>query len=309
MALRRPLRVNVVLQPAPVAVFAYNRPQHLRQAIDSLRGNALAARTDLHVFSDGPANDIQRQPVQEVRRYARAIDGFSSVVVHEAPDNAGLAASVIKGVDQLCRDYGHVIVVEDDLVVSPHFLAYMNEALQRYRDDKRVMQISGHMFPVKPGNYADALFLPFTTSWGWASWARAWEKFDPTASGFQSLVHDRQRRHRFNMNGAYDYYSMLGSQLRGRIDSWAIRWNLSVFMHDGLVLYPRRTLVQNRGFDGSGVHCRGDAPNGEIDPDFQPRQFPLVQLDDDTFTEIADYFRARNGIAGKLRELKARLFG
>lgn len=297
------------MNPAPIALFAYNRPKHLQQAVDSLCRNTLAGQSDLHVFSDGPAGEEQVEAVQQVRAVLKEITGFASVTVHESSQNRGLAASVIEGVTLLCGDHERAIILEDDLVVSPHFLSYMNAALDRYRDETRVMQISGHMFPVEIDTEADACFLPFVTSWGWATWARAWAHFDPAAHGYGELVRDRRRRRQFNMNGAYDYFSMLEKQMQGRIDSWAVRWNLSVFMRDGLVLYPARTMVENRGFDGSGVHCRGDTLTGDLDPHFQPRRFPVVRADPDAFAAVTNYFRGRSSLGGRLSSLKTRLFG
>ena len=176
------------------------------------------------------------------------------MTVVERSRNLGLANSIIEGVTRLCTERGRVIVVEDDLTVSRHFLEYMNQALDRYADDERVMQVSGYMFPVSLGTETDALFLPLTTSWGWACWQRSWKKFDPGGSGREALSRDPSMRRRFNLDGAYDYAGMLDAQAAGKIDSWAIRWYLSVFLRGGLVLYPARTLVRNLGFDDSGTH-------------------------------------------------------
>jgi hypothetical protein len=169
--------------------------------------------------------------------------------------NFGLARSIIDGVTRLCQEYGRVIVVEDDLITSPHFLSYMNDALTRYEHEDRVMQVSGYMFPARLGVARQGLFLNFPTSWGWATWKRAWDKFDLKAVAYSVLKDNPEMIHAFNLDGRYDYYSMLQSCLSGRAESWAIRWHLTVFMNKGLVLYPSETLVENIGFDGSGVNC------------------------------------------------------
>jgi hypothetical protein len=176
----------------------------------------------------------------------------------------GLAASITAGLNELCAAYGRAIVMEDDLATSAHFLAYMNAALDRYADDDKVMQIAGHMFIVMLETVEDALFLPFITSWGWATWDRAWRHFDPAAKGYQRLINDVNLRKRFDLNGHYNYFRMLQAQQNGKIDSWAIRWYLSVFLRDGLALYPKKSLVRNLGFDGSG----------DIDSDFQVTNMP-----------------------------------
>lgn len=239
---------------APIALFVYSRPDHTRRAVEALKRNELAADSELTIFSDGPKSGAQIESVNEVRRYIRGITGFKSVTVVERPQNLGLARSVIDGVTSLVNEHGRVIVLEDDLLTSPYFLTYMNEALEKYKNSEQVMQISGYMFPVEIGTNKDALFLPFTTSWGWATWRRAWQHFDASAGGYANLKNDRAKRMAFDLEDSYPYFKMLESQLRGEIDSWAIRWWLSVFLCNGLVLYPCQSLVENIGFDGSGTH-------------------------------------------------------
>lgn len=240
---------------APIALFVYNRPVHTRQVVESLQKNALAKESELFVYSDASKTEVPAESVRTVREYIRTINGFKSVTIIERDRNLGLANSIIDGVTMMVNRYGRVIVLEDDLVVSAYFLEYMNEALERYQKDERVMQISGHMFPAEFAATTDAVFLPMTTSWGWATWRRAWEYFDPQSTGYSRLKADAALRKRFNLDGAYDYFSMLEEQLKGRVDSWAVRWNLSVFVRGGLTLFPRATLVTNIGFDGSGTHC------------------------------------------------------
>jgi len=295
------------MNPAPIAVFAYNRPQHLHRTVEALRQNSAASASPLHVFCDGPKFRENEAAVSQVRAFARTIEGFVSVTVHEQELNRGLAGSIIAGVTRLCEDFGRIIVVEDDLLVSPRFLDYMNRALDRYEAEPGVMQISGHMFPVRVAVSEDAFFLPFVTSWGWATWARAWRWFDADAKGYARLSADPVLRRAFNMDGAYDYFGMLAKQQRGEVDSWAIRWNLSVFLQGGLVLYPRRSLVRNLGFDGSGVHTRGESPDREIDPDFDPRVFPPVALREAVQEQVFDYFRVRNTLRSRVRQAVARL--
>jgi hypothetical protein len=242
------------MQLAPIALFVYNRPEHTRKTIEALKKNTLATQSDLVIFSDAPKSSTQNETVRQVRDYIAQIDGFKSVSVIERNSNYGLANSIIDGVTMLCNKHGNVIVLEDDLETSPFFLDYMNNALLRYADEPKVMQISGYMFDVNLNSKDKALFLPLTTSWGWATWKRAWDTFDPEARGYKVLKEDKKLRKIFNLNNRYNYYAMLESQLSGKVDSWAIRWYLTTFLMNGLTLYPPQTLVSNNGFDGSGTH-------------------------------------------------------
>lgn len=240
---------------APIALFAFRRPDHLRRTIEALKACPEFSQSPLFVYCDGPRNDADRPSVTAARNVARAmLDGFNATMI-ESAENRGLAKSIIAGVGELCEKYGRAIVVEDDLLVSPDFLAYMNAALDRYAGNDRVFQVSGYMFPIDHPRSDNALFLPLTTSWGWATWSRAWKKFDHAGHGIEALRKDRSLRRRFDLNGAYPYYAMLRDQQAGKVDSWAIRWYLSVFLSEGLVLFPAASQVRNVGFDGSGRNC------------------------------------------------------
>jgi hypothetical protein len=275
---------------APIALFAYNRPRHTRATLEALGANVLARESDLHVFADAARKPEAIAGVEEVRRVLRTIEGFKSVTVVDRKSNMGLAASITEGLGGLCERYGRAIVVEDDLATSPHFLDYMNAALDRYDAEDRVMQISGHMFPANLRTPEDAIFLPFITSWGWATWARAWRHYDPLARNYGRLAGDPSLRKRFDLEGHYPYFRMLQAQQQGRIDSWAIRWYLSVFFRQGLALYPKNSMVRNLGFDGTGVNCNvSDFAQSDLDPNFRVGVMPAVV---GTTAEIEAVYRA-----------------
>lgn len=263
------------MEYAPVALFVYNRPWHTRKAVEALQANTLAAETPLYIFSDAPRDSAAREAVAEVRAYILGVSGFASVTIEERDENFGLAHSIIDGVSRLCVEFGRVIVLEDDLITSRFFLQYMNDALVRYEHEQRVMQIAGYMFPAKLGADEDAVLLPFTSSWGWATWQRAWRHFDAEATAYPTLVSNPELRKDFDVGGRYGYFRMLQSQQRGETNSWAIRWYLSVFILHGLTLYPRKTLVRNLGFDGSGINCVARTIADEaIDENFQVQRLP-----------------------------------
>lgn len=260
---------------APIALFVYNRPQHTQQTVEALLLDPLAKQSDLYIFSDAARHDGAKVAVDQVRSYINQISGFNKVEIVERTTNWGLANSVIDGVTRLCKDFGKVIVLEDDLVVSPHFLEYMNTGLNKYQSDEKVMQIAGYMFPIKVETTEDALFMPLTSSWGWATWDRAWQHFDPDAKGYDVLVNNFELKNAFNIGSRYPYFKMLEAQKSNRVDSWAIRWYLSVFLLGGLILYPKKSLVENYGFDGSGVNCIASGfVNMPIDRDFKVSSYP-----------------------------------
>lgn len=278
-------------QNAPIALFVYNRPLHTRQTVAALQKNKLASESDLIIFSDAPKRPEAAAAVGEVREYIKAITGFRSVNIVERDRNLGLANSIIDGVTRLCQEYGRVIVLEDDLVTSPFFLEYMNTALARYQNEEQVMQISGYMFPISVAAATDAVFLPLTTSWGWATWQRAWQHLDPAAMGHGVLKDNVDMRHKFNLDGGYDYFGMLKQQMQGRIDSWAIRWYLSVWMRGGLTLFPLKTLVENIGLDGSGTHGAAAHLISPSSSAFRVVTYPATKIDTTTQRAVYEYLK------------------
>ena len=260
---------------APIALFTYNRPEHLRRTLESLASCPESSESRLIVFSDGPRNPLDEPGVARCRAIVEERAWCRAVELVARPSNLGLARSIAQGVAQVASRWGRVIVVEDDLLVARRFLTYMNEALARYEEDALVFQISGHSFPAS--GYArsrGSSFLPFPTTWGWGTWHRAWSRYDATMTGSEALDRDEALRERFDLNGAYPYHRMLRAlRRRGRLgDSWGIRWYWSMFRNDGLALYPHRTLVAHLGEDGSGTNWGPTRP--------LPTEFDLGNLVD-----------------------------
>jgi len=239
---------------APIVLFAYARLDHLTRTIESLQANPQAAGSALHVYCDGPRNEQARAGTEAVRAYVDGLQGFASVRRIYRDRNLGLASSIISGVTDMLQQHDRVIVLEDDLVLSPHFLAYMNSALHCYQDDPQVASIHGYCYPVRRA-LPETFFLKGADCWGWATWARAWAHFSPDGQQLLEQLVQRKLTRDFDFDGTYPYTRMLRGQIAGRNDSWAIRWHASCFLRDGLTLYPGRSLVENIGNDNSGTHC------------------------------------------------------
>jgi len=239
---------------APIVVFTYNRPEHTLRAFNALLKNPLANESDIIIYSDSAKTANHNKAVDEVRSFLSEITGFRSKKVIHRDNNFGLAESIIQGVTGVLQESEKVIVLEDDMVVSPYFLEYMNEALDQFVDDNRVISVHGYVYPVDI-KLPEAFFLPGADCWGWATWRRGWEIFNPNG---QYLLDELVQRHliqEFDYNGTYPFSNMLKAQIKGANDSWAIRWHASAFLAGKLTLYPGRSLVHNSGNDGSGTHC------------------------------------------------------
>lgn len=245
-----------MMTPAPILLFVYNRPEHVRQCIASLQQNELAAQSRLYIYSDAAKTPESQEGVEQTRRFVRNIDGFASVTIIEREQNWGLARSIIDGVTTQVNRFGKVIVMEDDLIAAPYFLQFMNDALETYKDEPRVGHIQGCDF-TQDASLPDTFLIKWTGSWGWGTWDRAWKLFNPDGRELLRQLEERGLTRRFDFNGTYGYTRMLRRQIEGKNNSWAIRWNASLFLADMLSLNVGRSLIQNNGFDGSGTNCGG----------------------------------------------------
>lgn len=282
-------------QFAPIALFVYNRPQHTERTIKYLQQNEIAAESRLFIFSDAAKTTEDEDKVKEVRRLLKQVDGFRKVDIIERKSNAGLANSIISGVSQLLKDYKQVIVFEDDLISSPHTLTYFNEALNRYRNEDRVMHIGAYMYPLKANTLPDTFFYRAATSWGWATWQRAWENFEPNIDTLISQF-DSKKKKAFSIDNTMNFWKQMQDYKKGNNDSWAIRWYASIFLKGGLTLNPAHSLINNIGHDGTGIHSGiNDIYNVIINP--KPIvAFPeVIEENPEAYQVIKDFLSKRKG--------------
>ena len=300
---------------APIALFAYNRPKHLLETLSALENNELASECVLYIYCDGPkinASKEQLEKIHEVRVIAKAEKRFNNVVVIEREINIGLAANIITGVTEIVNKSGKIIVLEDDLVTSVYFLQYMNDALNYYEEHQEVACIHGYIYPIKTP-VPESFFLKGADCWGWATWKRAWNLFEPNGEKLLDTIILNNLENEFDFNNSYPYVQMLKDQIAGLNESWAIRWYASAFINNKLVLYPGESLVQNIGHDGSGTHC-------DINTSFKVlvKNTPLitrsqVEVSREGFKAFEDYFKTLNipvkeSISRKVKNFLRELF-
>lgn len=243
---------------APLVICAFNRTDVLKSTITSLQANDLADETELYIFVDGPrANkEGESDKVKEVVRVAESAIGFKSVTVTASPENKGLAKSITGAATQLLNKYGRVIVVEDDLYCSKSFLRYMNNMLELFEHDKRVMQVSGYSSKLHLSkSYPWDIYLSGRAhSWSWATWKDRWETVDWDVKDFDQLANDKQAIKAFNTYGS-DLFGMLKGWKEKRNNSWYIRFNYAMHKQGRFSVCPTKSLVRNDGFGADATHC------------------------------------------------------
>ena len=294
---------------APIALFTYNRADHTQRAVESLLQNAEAKDSDLFIFSDGAKNEKAIKGVEDNRKYIHNVIGFKSVTIVEREKNWGLANSLIAGITVVISKYGRVIVVEDDLILSPYFLKFMNDGLEKYKDDDRVSSISGFI-PNVEEKLPETFFLRFFHCWGWATWDRAWSLLNNDVRYLLRKL--RFKSNDFSLDGSMGSYGILYCQKVGLVDSWYIRLYASFYLKGKLTLYPGKPMVENGGLDGSGTHCRKAEHNTNIvHPEVVPIQIKDIEVSENAYARkcIACTFKRniphRNFIASSYCRFKS----
>lgn len=237
---------------SPIILFVYNRPWHTAQTVEALKNNELASESALFVFADGPKVEND-EDVQKVREFIKTVNGFKSVTIVEREKNIGLAESVITGVTEIVNEYGRVIVLEDDLITSKYFLRFMNDGLDTYENEEKVISIHGYLFPVRRKSKTP-FFMKGSSCLGWATWRRGWALFNPDGKALLEQIKKQNLENEFDFYGSYPYTAMMTDHVNGKNNSWAIRWYASAFLNNKLTLWPNRSLVFHlwkKGIKGS----------------------------------------------------------
>lgn len=243
---------------SPIIVVAFNRPELFKATLDSLKANPLATESDLYIYIDGAreSHAEDQEKVEKVIAIANQASGFKTVTVCHSPRNKGLAKSIIGAATKILNEYGKVIVIEDDLYLSPGFLTYMNIMLQEYEADHRIMQITGFGPLIRHSEKYD--FDHYLTrrahSWTWGTWKDRWETVDWEVSDFEELSTSPKKQKALNRNGS-DLYKMLKGWKTGQNNSWYIRFHYAMHKQGRFTVAPLRSLVRNDGFGVDATHC------------------------------------------------------
>jgi hypothetical protein len=233
------------------------------QALRSLSQCKNFTNFRLYIFSDN-FNASKKDDISKVNLVRNEILKFKkenkNIFIKFSKTNLGLYKNLTKGISYVLTKYHSVIVLEDDLIVDKNFLNFMYNSLEKFKNKKNILQISGYSYPINC-NSSDAYFLNLTSCWGWATWSDRWRAFIKFSKNkkliheiYNNIQYDSNKKSNFNVNGSYNYLKMLKKQLTSQFNSWGILFYLFSFHKNFLNLFPPSTLVENRGFDGSGSH-------------------------------------------------------
>lgn len=229
------------MSAAPIALIPGTGPGRAGPVLASLRHAEGALESPLTIFCEPPGSGAE---TADLHRLARCASGFRKVEIVELPDRAGRSRLITESVTAMLRDHDRVIVVEDDMLVSPAFLRFMNDALETYAGEERVACVSGSSFAV-PGALPETFLLPGAHCWAWATWRRAWEpaRFDPAHLLREVLEADLI--HAFDGGSAEPLTQALQDAVFDGTSSWSLCWMAAAILAQRLTLHPGRALAVN----------------------------------------------------------------
>jgi len=249
---------------APIILFTYNRPKHTAQVLESLKANPLAKHSEIFIFADAQKTGATKEQIDKVAKTRTLLKNlqsqnlknhhFKRVEIILQSHNLGLCDSIISGVSRIMREYGRAIVLEDDIVVSPRFLDFMNAGLEKYANEPKVWSINAWNYPIDSSDLEDSFFWRVPHCWGWGSWGDRWNLFKRDISWVMENFNKNDISH-INLENYARFYDDFLLNAKGKIKSWAIFNYLICYKHRGLNLTPKIPYIRQIGFDGSGVHC------------------------------------------------------
>ena len=239
---------------SPVIVFCYNRPGHLNNLLYSLEQNKESLDTDVYIYIDGCEDEKDLKDNKSVIKIAEQDWKFKSKKIVVRNTNFGLRKNIVEGITEVIRKNKKVIVLEEDLYVSPTFLDYMNKSLEKYEKNKSVWHISGYSMEKLINKKNECYFGEEMNCWGWGTWSDRWEHIEYNLTNKISTL-EKEAISAFNFYGLNkNNLNQILLNEKNIIKTWGIFWYQTIFLNNGLCLNPSRSLVRNEGFDGTGVH-------------------------------------------------------
>lgn len=254
-----PCRTVTPLQ-VPVVLIVFNRPDTTLRVLDAIR---VVRPYHLLVVADGPRAGFPGDEArcEATRERIETVDWECRVDRSFSDSNLGCRARVISGLDWAFSMVEEAIILEDDCVPHATFFGYASELLARYRDDERVMTISGQQPLGEMAERSDSYsFSRYPLIWGWATWRRAWQRNDPLLDRWHALAETDWLPRLLDDPWAARFWALQFQRAYDGFDTWDYGWIFSTWLHRGLAVHPRVNLVANIGFGADATHTREPAP-------------------------------------------------
>ena len=277
-------------KPAPIVCFAYSRPDHLEKMLFSLQNNNLAEYSDLTFFINGADESTNTSNWEAVIDVAKKDWTFKSIQVNIRETNIGPKNNIINGISEMFSSHEKVIIVEDDLILGPFFLEFLNDALNKYYLDKNIMHINGWAHPQLIAKKNSTAISRYMSPWGWATWADRWKFMTKDDNHILNKIShlSEKEKYEFNMYGKVDWEGMIKRDQEKIDNTWDCYWYQAIYLNNGKTLFPFKTHVVNNGFDGTGEHCGDRNQNYPFDKDYNLNRTKNFAMDSSKKSLIYD---------------------
>jgi hypothetical protein len=238
---------------APIIFICYNRYEHAVKSLESLKKNRLAKKSKIFIFSDAALKKDKKnqKKILKIRKFIKKVRGFKSKTLILRKNNFGNKKNILTAVDRVFKNFDKAIVVEDDLLVSPYFLDYMNLCLNYYSKYKTIWHINGWSYPFLKNSTSDINFSRTMNCWGWGTWRNRWKSISTNEAKYIKNFNNKMR-HNFDIQSSANFWSQIIRNKNKTLKTWAVFWYATIFVNKGLTIYPKQSFVKNIGMDGSG---------------------------------------------------------
>jgi hypothetical protein len=241
----------------PVLLVVHRRPDLTRRVFEAI---ARAQPARLFIAADGPAAAADREACELTRAAVEHVDWHCEVLRDFSDENLGLDRRMISALNWVFAAEDSVIVLEDDCLPDRRFFEFCSSLLDHYRDDPRVMHISGECYRTRRESDRSYFFSKYPLAWGWATWRRAWARFDPRTSGWPQFEKLAEAQGLFDTADERAYWLSTFARFyddaaAGRPASWDYAWYFAC-MTSGLSIHPAANLVSNIGYGPMASHTR-----------------------------------------------------
>ena len=257
----------------PIILIVYNRPDHTKKILSQLNNFKIKK---LYIISDGPK--AKSLDIKNVEKTRKIVDEYliKSKIKFKfkiySNKNLGLRKRIISGLNTVFKREKVSIILEDDCIPTKDFFNFIDVMLKKFKNDRTIASIGGSNYFPKFRVNSSYLKSKYFNPWGWATWKRAWKFFNPDGYELIEVLKKKNQIRSFNFNNNMAYFKMLKDQVKGKNDSWAVRWYASAFTKEMYCLYPGKSFVSNIGLDGSGTHC-------SISEDYQVNLSPNIIIE------------------------------
>ena len=238
----------------PILIINFNRPAKTKKILEILK---VLKPQRIYFSIDGPRKDKKNDKIKinQVKKLIDSISWSCSIKKKISKKNLGLKFNVINSINWFFNHEIYGIILEDDCIPSLDFFSFSEEMLKRYKKNKKIMQINGSNLLNNSSKIKETYFFSkLNSTWGWASWRRAWKKFNLSFKDYEKNIRNKKILNYYNDKKIFNWIKKyFDASISGKDNIWSIYWTYQIFYNDGLIIAPTKNYIDNLGFDGSGT--------------------------------------------------------